>query len=60
MVGAIIPSSFIFFFLAFHCLFVVVLFIFNDQNYLCSYGTLICHFDFSKDLGLEFYSKTEF
>ena len=32
----------------------VSLFFFGDQNHLCSYGTLICHFDFSKDLALAF------
>ena len=57
MVGTIIPIIYLFiiFPLVFHCLFVVLLFLFfDDQDDLYNQGTLICHFDFSKDLDLEY------
>ena len=57
MIGAIIRTFYLFIFaLAFLCLFLVVFFhFFDNHDDLCSQETLICRFDFSKYLGLEFY-----
>ena len=48
MVGAIIPIYFTFFYLF---IFTYSFIYFDEQNDLCSLGTLIFRFDFSKDLG---------